>query len=69
MKYDKSYLRKKFLSRRKQKYLNSCKFDFDLLFKIINKHFKKKIIIAGYYPSDYEVDILPFLQKAAKKKN
>jgi len=67
MQYDKSYLRKKFLSQRKEKYFSSSKFDFNLLFKIINKHFKKKITIAGYYPSNYEVDILPFLQKAKKK--
>ena len=68
MQYDKSYLRKKFLSQRKEKYFSSSKFDFNLLFKIINKHFKKKITIAGYYPSNYEVDILPFLQKKKKKK-
>jgi len=53
MQYDKSYLRKKFISQRKEKYFSSSKFDFNLLFKIINKHFKKKITIAGYYPSNY----------------
>jgi len=68
MKYDKSYLRKQFLAQRKEKYFNSNKFNFNLLFKIINKHFKKKITIAGYYPSNYEVDVLPFLRKALKKK-
>ena len=31
-------------------------------------HFhKKKIIIAGYYPSNYEVNILKFLEEASKK--
>jgi len=68
MKYDKFYLRKQFLSKRKEKYFKSNKFNFNLLFELINKHFKKKITIAGYYPSNYEVDILPFLQKAFKKK-
>ena len=35
---------------------------------MIRKHFyKKKIIIAGYYPSNYEVNILKFLEEASKK--
>jgi len=69
MKYDKSYLRKKFLIQRKKKYLQANKFNFNILFKLIKKHFsKKKIIIAGYYPSYYEVDILNFLKNASKKK-
>jgi len=69
MKYDKRYLRKISLLERKKNYLKTKKFNFNLIFKLIKKHFsKKKIIIAGYYPSYYEVDILNFLEKAAKKK-
>ncbi len=69
MKYDKLYLRKKSLIQRKQKHFESKKFNFDIIFKLIRKHFlKKKIIIAGYYPSYYEVNILNFLEKASKKK-
>ena len=69
MKYDKSYLRKKSLIQRKKKHLTANKFNFNLIFKIIKKHFlKKKIIIAGYYPSNYEGDILNFLEKASEKK-
>ena len=69
MKYDKLYLRNKSLSQRKKKYLTVKKFNFNLIFKLIRKHFhKKKIIIAGYYPSNYEVDILNFLEEASKKK-
>jgi len=68
MKYDKSYLRKKFISLRKKKFFDKKKFNFNLIFKLIKKHFdKKKIIIAGYYPSYYEVDILNFLEQASKK--
>ena len=68
MKYDKSYLRKKSLIQRKKKHFESKKFNFDIIFKLIRKHFlKKKIIIAGYYPSYYEVNILNFLEKASKK--
>ena len=69
MKYDKSYLRNKFLIERKKKYLNSKKFNFSLIFKLIKKHFKtKKIIIGGYYPSSYEVNVLKFFEEACKKK-
>ena len=69
MKYDKTYLRNKFLLQRKKKYLKVKKFNFNLIFKLIRKHFsKKKIIIAGYYPLNYEVNILKFLRNASKKK-
>ena len=69
MKYDKPYLRNKSLLQRKKKYLTVKKFNFNLIFKLIRKHFhKKKIIIAGYYPSNYEVNTLNFLEEASKKK-
>ena len=69
MKYDKLYLRKKYLIQRKKKYLTANKFNFNLIFKLIREHFyKKKITIAGYYPSNYEVNILSFLEKVSKKK-
>ena len=69
MKYDKSYLRNRSLLQRKKKYLTVKNFNFNLIFNLISKHFnKKKIIIAGYYPSNYEVDILNFLEKASKNK-
>ena len=69
MKYSKSFLRKKSLLERRKKYTNTKKFNFNLIFKIIKKHFnKKKISIAGYYPSNYEVNIVKFLEEASKKK-
>jgi len=68
MKYDKSFLRNKFLKQRRKKYFSAEKFNFNLIFNLIKKHFnKKKIIIAGYYPSNYEVDILNFLKESVKK--
>ena len=69
MKYDKSYLRKRALIKRKKEHSAVNKFNFNLIFELIKKHFsKKKIIIAGYYPSNYEVNILNFLEHASKKK-
>ena len=65
MKYDKHFIRSKSLLLRKKQHSKIKKFNFKLIFNLIKKHFKKKkIIIAGYYPSNYEVNILKFLQKA-----
>ena len=69
MKYDKNYLRKVFLLRRKKKYKKKNKFNFNLLFKLIKRQFhNKKITIGGYYPSYYEADVTNFLKEAIKKK-
>ena len=69
MKYDKSYLRNRYLLKRKKRYSTAKKFNFKLIFNLIRKNFyKNKIIIAGYYPSNYEVNILKFLEEASKKK-
>ena len=69
MKYDKIYLRSKSLLKRKKKYSKTKKFNFNLIFSLIRKHFhSKKITIGGYYPSNYEVNILKFLENASKKK-
>ena len=69
MKYDKSFLRNRFLLLRKKKYLTIKRFNYNLIFRLIRKHFnRKKITIGGYYPSNYEVNILEFLEEASKKK-
>ena len=63
---DKFYLRKKYLKKRKALHLKFKKFNFNLIFSIIKKHFyKKKIIIACYYPSNSEVNILKFIKNAS----
>ena len=68
MSYDKSYLRSLFLLKRKKKHLKVKKFNFSLIFNLIKKNFlNKKIVIAGYYPSYYEVNILDFLEQASNK--
>ena len=69
MKYDKAYLRKISLLARKKNYSTVKNFNYNLIFNLIKKHFsKKKIIIGGYYPSNYEVNTLSFLEEASKKK-
>ena len=68
MKYDKNFLWNKFLQQRKGSHLAAKKFNFNLIFKLIKKHFyKRKITIAGYYPANYEVNILNFLEESSKK--
>ena len=71
MKYDKTFLRNKFLLQRKKRYLKAknFNFNFNLIFNLIRKHFyKKNITIGAYYPSYYEVNILNFIKLASKKK-
>ena len=67
--YDKSYLRNRSLLQRKRKYLKTKEFNFNPIFNLIKKNFRnKKITIGGYHPSNYEVNILNFLEEAEKKK-
>ena len=61
MKKDKIYLRNKYLLIRKKKYFEIKNPKFNTIFKLIENNFNnKKIIIGGYYPSYYEVNILNF---------
>ena len=56
----KDQLRKKFLILRKKKYFDVSKSKFYQLCVFVKKRFKtkKKIVVALYYPSNYEIDIL-----------
>jgi len=68
MQPSKQSLRKKFIIERKKKFSKVKKLDFKIIFKLIKKFFlNKKIIIACYYPSNYEVNIVEFFKKACKK--
>ena len=70
MRNDKAVLRKKYIHLRKINYLKKKTFNFHLISNLIRKLFlRKKIIIAGYYPSNYEVDVLNFIKLLSKKKH
>ena len=59
----KSKLRKKYLKIRKENYYEIDKKFFSPLLKLIKKNFKKKsIIIALYYPSNFELNVLKVLE-------
>ena len=68
MQVDKSSLRLKFIKKRRKLYSTKIFFSFDKIFFLIKKNFsKKKPSIAGYYPSNFEVNILDLLSQTNKK--
>ena len=65
----KKILRKKYYNLRKKKYFEIDKKFFFPLIKLIKSNFKeKKIKIALYYPSNFETNILKFLENDFIKK-
>ena len=65
---NKSQIRKKILKIRKQKKIKKFTFDFDLILNILKKKKVSGKIIGGYYPYNYEINILQILEKFEKKK-
>jgi len=59
----KSKIRKKILEIRKKKNNKNIKFPFLKIFKEIKKNISKKKIVGGYYPVNFEINILEFLEK------
>ena len=68
MQVDKSSLRLKFIKKRRKLYSTNFFFSFDKIFFLIKKNFfRKKTSIAGYYPYNFEVSVLDFLNKASRR--
>ncbi len=65
---NKSKIRKRILKIRKQNFQKKIPTCFEKILKIIKKHNIKKTTIGGYYPYNYEIDIIDVLQKFEKKK-
>ena len=63
----KSKIRKKILDIRKKKNRKNIKFSFLKIFKEIKKNISKKKIVGGYYPVNFEINILEFLEKLEAK--
>ena len=63
----KSKIRKKLLYIRKKQNNKNIKFLFLKVFKEIKKKILKNKIIGGYYPVNYEIDILEILESLEKK--
>ena len=65
---EKSSLRKKLLIKRKKLFSKKLIFNFGKIVNLIKKNFKfKKISVAGYYPINFEVNVLGFLTKLQRK--
>ena len=64
---NKSQIRKKILKIRKQKKIKKFNFNFDLILNILKRKKVLGKIIGGYYPYNYEIDILQILEKFEKK--
>ena len=58
----KKNIRKKIIKIRSQKYKKGLIISLKKINKILLSHKKKKIIIGGYYPSNYEIDCLKILK-------
>ena len=65
---NKSNIRKKILRLRKKKYSNNLSISFINFSKLLEKKKIKSKIIGGYYPFNYELDILNILETLEKKK-
>ena len=63
----KSKIRKKILEIRKKKNSKNIQLSLLKIFKKITKNTSKKKIIGGYYPVNFEIDILEFLEKLEVK--
>ena len=65
----KSRIRKKILKIRRLKNNSNIKLSSSKIFREIQKNNNKKKIIGGYYPVNFEIDILDFLEKMEIKGN
>ena len=63
----KSKIRKKILNIRKKKNNKNIKFSFSKILKEIKKKISYKKIVGGYYPVNFEIDILEILDNLEKK--
>ena len=63
----KSVIRKRILKIRKQKNFNIQNIEFKNIFKILKKNRITGKTVGGYYPYNYEVDVIKILEKFEKK--
>ena len=62
----KSEIRKKIIKLRKENYSKNLKINFQSIMKILRKKKYKKKIVGGYYPHNYEANMIPILKKFEK---
>ena len=64
---NKAILRKNIINLRKKNYLKNTNISFDYLLKIIKSEKMEGKTIGGYYPYNYEIDVIKILEKLKKK--
>ncbi len=64
----KSDIRKKILKLRKENLSKEIKIDFQSIIKVLRKTKFQKKIIGGYYPYNYEANVIPILERFEKLK-
>ncbi len=64
---NKSQIRKKILKIRKQKKQKNLSLDFGSILRILKRNYILGKIVGGYYPYNYEINILKILEKFEKK--
>jgi len=64
---NKSKIRKKLLTIRKKKNSNNLEINDDYLFKVLKKIKIPNKMVGGYYPYNFEVDVIKILEKLEKK--
>ena len=62
----KSLIRKKLLKKREENYLKNNQINIRPIIKILKKRKFKNKILGGYYPYNYEIDIMPLVEKFEK---
>ena len=62
----KSLIRKKLLKTREKNYLNNDQINISPIIKILKKRKFKNKILGVYYPYNYEIDIMPLVEKFQK---
>jgi len=62
----KSQHKKKILNIRKRKYPSNVEINFNNIIKIVKKEKINNKIIGGYYPYNYEVNVVKILEKFEK---
>ena len=61
-------IRKKLLNIRKQKNFKNFSFSFKYILRILKKEKIQSKVVGGYYPYNYEVDVIKILENFEKKK-
>ena len=64
----KSEIRKKIKKLREKNFSKNFQIDFQSILKIFRKKKSKKRIIGGYYPYNYEINVIPIMEKFERLK-